>query len=560
MLCSLHIENLAVIKSLDIDFDSGFTAFTGQTGAGKSIIVDGINLLLGKKADKELIRAGESSAMVSGLFTGVGKKNLLRLSDVGITADEDGSFFIQRNISVDGKSQLKINGRTVSLSILRSVSEAFIDIHGQNDTNSLIDPRSHIEILDSFADNASLRAEYIRAYSEYDDIRKQIRSLREREQDRLRLAEILEYQINDIDALKLTPGEEDALVDKKLKVKNSERITKQAGFVFKALKGSERGSVSFLLDKSISALASLEDVIPAFKDYSEQLRDFLYRVDDIAEEVYAAIDGIDSDPTEKLNAIESRLDKISKIKRKYGYTVEDVLAFRDKAEAELSELRNSDEIIGDLTVKLDAARERALRFADELHERRERAAKLLETSVKQTLEFLDMPKVVFFASIKKNVSAAECVLSAEGYDGVEFFISANKGMDAQPLAKIASGGELARIMLALKSVLASKEETATLIFDEIDAGVSGKTARKIGIKMRELSSSAQIISVTHSAQIASLADSHLLISKSEVGDSVSTSVRSLDYEGRVTELSRILGGIDVTEAQRAAAVDMLIKK
>lgn len=560
MLCSLHIENLAVIKTLDIDFAQGFTAFTGQTGAGKSIIIDGINLLLGKKADKELIRAGESSAMVSGLFSGVGEKNLCALAEIGIAPDDEGSFFVQRTLFSDGRSQLKLNGRSISLSLLRSAASFLVDIHGQNDTHSLTDPKTHIDILDGFADNKELLSKYAVAFSEYDNIRKEIRSLNERERERERLSEILEYQINDIDSLKLTPGEEDALIDKKLKMKNSERITKQAGFVFKALKGSEKGSVSFLLDRSISSLTAISDVLPAFAEYSDRLREFLYQIDDIAEEVYAAIEDIDTDPTEKLNAIESRLDKISKIKRKYGYSVEEVLAFRDRAERELSELKNSDEVLRELTVRLEKARSEALDIAEKLHERRESAAREIEAAVKETLEFLDMPKVVFFASLKKNVSSGETVLSSLGFDNVEFFISANKGMDAQPLAKIASGGELARIMLAIKSVIADKEGVGTLIFDEIDAGVSGKTARKIGLKMSELSAVCQIISVTHSAQIASLADWHLLITKSEIENGVSTGVCSLDYDGRVAELSRILGGIDVTDAQRAAAVDMLAKK
>ena len=360
-----------------------------------------------------------------------------------------------------------------------------------------------------------------------------------------------------IDALNLHDGEEEELVDKKLKIKNSERITKQSSFAYKALKGSEKGSISYLLDRTSSALASIGDVIPEFSEYSEKLRDLLYQVDDIAEEVYAVIEDTEDDSTEKLNQIESRLDKISKIKRKYGFTIKDVLEFRDKAFAELEMLKNSDDVLKKLTVKAEEAYKNALKIADEIHKRRTENAKLLEKAVCETLEFLDMPKVTFIIDVKESFENGKKKLSKNGTDSVEFLISANRGMDAKPLSKIASGGELARIMLALKSVIADKDGVMTIVFDEIDAGVSGKTARKIGIKMQSLAKSTQLFCVTHSAQIASLADSHFLINKSDVNGITETTVKLLDFEGRVDELSRILGGINVTDAQRAAAVDML---
>ena len=372
-----------------------------------------------------------------------------------------------------------------------------------------------------------------------------------------RIKEILEYQIKDIDSVGLHPGEEEELVEKKVKIKNSEKITKNSEFAFKALKGSERGSVSYLLDRSISALTQLSDVVPQYSEYSEKLRDMLYQVDDIAEEVYAVIADIDEDPTGTLNEIESRLDKISKLKRKYGLTVEEVLAFREKAYSEYQSLENSDELIKELSAKEKKAYNEALVLAEELHGIRSKAAVELEGNLKETLEFLDMPKVVFFASLKESYSAGEKLLNKDGSDTVEFYISANRGAEPQPLAKIASGGEMSRIMLALKSVIADKDGVPTVIYDEIDAGVSGKTARKIGIKMKSLSENTQLFCVTHSAQIASLADSHFLISKSDVNGSTETSVRLLDREGRINELSRILGGIDVTDSQRAAAIDML---
>ena len=561
MLLSLHIENVAVVKSLDLDFKNGFTALTGETGAGKSVIIDSINLLLGKKSDKEIIRSGERAAMVSGLFGSFSEKTIAAISECGIELDDDGTLFIQRVLSTDGKSGVKINGRTVGLSVLKAISEYLIDIHAQSQTYSLTDPKVHIDIIDAFSSSDAILEEYKAAYEEYDNIRKQIKNITEKEQDRLRLSEILEYQISDIDKLSLKENEEEELIEKKLKIKNSEKISKQAGFAFKALKGSEKGSVYFLIDRTISALSSLSDVIPDFADYAEKLRDMLYRIDEIAEDVYAAVEDIDSDPTEKLNHIESRLDKISKVKRKYGSTIADVLAFRERAAEELEELKNYDDVLERLEKELARSYAKAISIADTLHKRRVEFAKLLENQVKESLEFLDMPKVVFFASVKVEISGSEKILNSQGYDKVEFFISANRGLDAQPMAKVASGGELARIMLSLKTVLADKDGGATmLVFDEIDAGVSGKTARKIGIKLLNLSKHVQIVSVTHSAQIASLADNHYLIKKSETDGTVSTGVYELDTNGRIEELSRILGGINVTDAQRAAACDMLKEK
>ena len=560
MLSSIHIENLAVIKSVDIDFSEGFSALTGETGAGKSIIIDSINLLLGKKAEKELIRNGESYAMVSGLFCDIPDVLKKNFSEVGVDVDEDGSMLIQRKISTDGKSQIKINGRSVSLSVLKSISSGLVNIHGQSDTHALTDSSNHIYILDTISGNGALLFEYGKAFSEYERIVREIKDITEREQERARYTEILEYQIKDIDDLNLKDGEEEELVDKKVKIKNSERITKQSGFTYKALKGSEKGSVSYLLERSITALTSICDVIPAFAEYAERLRDCRYQVEDIAEEVYATLDDDESDPTEKLNAIESRLDKISKIKRKYGLTVADVLSFRDKAFTELEKLKNSEDLIKSLEQEEKVAYKSAVTIAEKIHANRLRGAEVLERKVCETLEFLDMPKVVFMASVKENYDLGKRKLSRSGFDTVEFLISANKGLDPKPISKIASGGELARIMLALKSVIADKDGVMTIVFDEIDAGVSGKTARKIGIKMLSLAKTSQLFCVTHSAQIASLADSHYLITKQDVNGQTQTCVNSLDHIGRINELSRILGGINVTDAQREAAIDMLKEK
>lgn len=557
MLQSLHIENIAVIKSVDFDFSSGFMVLTGETGAGKSVVIDSINLLLGAKGGRDMIRTGESVAMVSGLFGDLSDFTVERLCEAGVTPAEDGTVLVQRSISIDGKTKVIVNGRSVGIAMLKSIMPYLVSVHGQTDTANLVNARNHIELLDLYAANESLLSEYRVAFSEYEKIKKEKNDVIRKSREGERIKEILEYQINDIDSANLHSGEEEELVDKKVKIKNSEKIIKNSEFAFKALKGSERGSVSYLLDRSVTALSQLSGVVPQFEGYAQTLRDMLYQIDDIAEEVYAVVSDIDDDPAATLNDIEARLDKISKLKRKYGLTVDEVLSFREKAYAEYQTLANSDDVIRELGEKETVAYNKALELANKLHSIRVEAAKGLEKSIKDTLEFLDMPKVVFFASINESYEAGEKVLNKDGSDSVEFYISANRGADPQPLSKIASGGEMSRVMLALKSVIADRDGIPTVIYDEIDTGVSGKTARKIGIKMLNLSQNTQLFCVTHSAQIASLADAHFLISKADYNGATETRVRELDYEGRVDELSRILGGIDVTDAQRAAAVDML---
>ncbi len=557
MLRSLHIENLAVIRKVDIDFSEGFIALTGETGAGKSIIINSINLLLGAKADKELIRTGEASATVSGVFGPVNERVMNSLTECGLSPDEDLNILIQRTVTADGKSTVKINGRTITLALLRMITSNLVSIHGQSDTADLTDVKKQLDLLDIHAENEILLSNYKEAYFELESIRREIEDISKKEHERERLMEILKYQIEDIEQHRLHDGEEEELIERKLKIKNSEKLTKNAGFAFKALRGSEKGSVSLLLDKSASALSQISDVIPKFEEYAETLRDMIYQVDDIAEEIYSEISNMEDDPEETLNDIESRLDKISKLKRKYGLTVRDILEFKDKAKSELETLDNAEFLIEELTKKEEIAYSRALDIANLLHENRVNSARTVETQVKSVLEFLDMPKVVFFASINVEYKNGKKLLHEHGFDNVEFFISANRGVDAQPLAKVASGGELARVMLAIKSVIANKDGTESVVFDEIDAGVSGKTARKIGVKMLEMSKKIQLFCVTHSAQIASLSDIHLLISKSDINGKTETSLKILDEAGRINELSRILGGIAVTDAQKRAAVDML---
>ncbi len=557
MLLSLHIENIAVVKCVDLDFTHGFSALTGETGAGKSVIIDSIHLLLGKKVDKDLIRTGENSMMVSGLFGDFSESILEKIYELGVQVDDDGNILVQRTVSRDGKGSVRLNTRAVSLSFLHELIPYLISIHGQSDTRSLTDPSKHLSYLDTYASLSSLLSEYKEVYHDYMTICSELEGIVASEADRERKMEMLAYQIRDIETLDLHEGEEEELIDKKVKLKSVERIQKNLGFTFKALKGLEKGSATFLVDRSITALTQLSDCVSESTSFAERLRECLYVIDDIAEEVYAILDDVESGMDMDINEIEHRLDQISKLKRKYGYSIEEILKYRDCAREEYLQLESSDDIISELTKKRDIAYKKALSLAEKLHDMRVVASKKLEKTVKETLQFLDMPNVVFFADIKEEYKQGEKVLNANGVDTIEFFISANRGADPQPLAKIASGGELARIMLAIKCALADKDGIPTLIFDEIDAGVSGKTARKIGMKMHELASVSQVICVTHSAQIASLADLHFLISKGVKGGATETSVQTLDREGRIDEISRILGGIDVTAAQRDAAIDML---
>lgn len=560
MLQSLHIENIAVIKQVDLEFSNGFMVLSGETGAGKSIIIDSLNLILGSKADKDLIRHGESSATVSALFTELSDESLMQCESLGIVNDEEKSILIQRSFGIDGRSGVRINGRTVNLSVLKQIAPGLVNVHGQTDSGALADSEKHIDVLDVYSSVEELKSEYREVYYRLEKIRRDIQDITKKESERERLKEILTYQIKDIDALKLHDGEEEELIDKKVKIKNSEKITKNSEFVYKALRGSEKGSVSYLIDRSITALTQLAGVVPAYEEYAIKLRDALSTVDDVAEEVYAVLEDFDDDPTASLNEIESRLDKISKLKRKYGLTVKDVLEFRDKAKEELDTLENYEGTLDSLRKEEEKLYKEALILADKIHEIRSESSVKLSDKICSILEFLDMPGVVFYVKIDCEQSDGKRILNKDGYDKVEFYISANKGADAQSLAKIASGGEIARVMLAIKSVIADKDGVSSVVFDEIDTGVSGKTARKIGLKMRAMSEGLQILCITHSAQIASLADTHFLISKGEVNGSTQTSVTTLDYNGRVKELSRILGGINVTDSQRAAAIDMLNEK
>jgi DNA repair protein RecN (Recombination protein N) len=554
MLKELCIENIAIVKKECVVFDKGFSVLTGETGAGKSIVIDSIGLIMGARASKELIRSGEDTASVSALFYNITEEEKERLSSLGFAPEEDNTLFIRREISVSGSSTAKINGKSVSMALLREVGEFLINIHGQHASQALLDEENHILYLDAMADNSSMLKEYGVIFAEYSEIREKIRELKKKESEKERTIELLKYQIADIDAIKPHVGEEEALEIKKKKIASAEKISKYSNLIYRALYQNEKGnSASDLIRKATDALTALSDVLPKSEEYINTLNDFMYRIEDIAETVYKECDVGVKNPTELLDKIETRLNAISKLKRKYGSSIEEVISFREKIAAELKALEHSEEMITDLANDLESVQVRLATKAKEISEKRKEAAKFFETRIVEELRFLEMSKVRFEIDISPLSEFA-----ANGKDAVSFLVSANPGEPLLPLSKIASGGELSRTMLALKCALADKEKTPTLIFDEIDTGISGKTSHKIGIKLKEVASrDTQVICVTHSPQIAATANTHFFVSKREIDGRTESSIRPLSYEERVTEIARIIGGVSVTAQTQAAAQDLL---
>ena len=563
MLDTLHIENIAVVREADITLGRGFTVLTGETGAGKSIIIDAINLLLGARPQRDLIRSGETTAVASAVFTDIPETLAAQMTDAGLRLDEDGGLFLQRAVQADGKASTRIGGRPVSVSTQKEFIGALIAIHGQHDNQQFLRPEMHIRYLDDFAGIEALLDDYTVLYHEYNEIRAKIRSLQKNEQEKARMAELLKYQIADIDAGKLKPKEEELLLAKRTKIRNAEKIAKQVKTILHALYRSEKGySAMEQLDRAITALDGMSEIMPEAAAFSEKLSEFRYEIEDIAGTVQAYAEDDEGDPTVLLDKIEGRLETISKLKKKYGATVEEVLAYRAKAFSDLDDITLSDEKIAALKEQL-SQKEKALTLsAEQLTAARKAAGKTLSVRIMEELRFLDMEKVRFEVGITplsgENGDGEMTRFGTRGCDNVEFLISTNPGEPLKPLDKIASGGELSRIMLAAKCVMAASEQISTMIFDEVDTGVSGKTSQKIGIKLKELGKTGcQVICVTHSAQIAALADAHLYISKHEVDGRVETSVRPLDEDGRIGELSRIIGGIEITDAIRATARELL---
>ena len=554
MLKSLHIENMAVVRCLDFEFDRGLTVFTGETGAGKSVITDCIKFLICNKISRELLRTGETRGLVNAVFSDLSDTALNKLADLGIDVS-DREITLERTVNSDGRSSCRIEGRGVSQQIMRKAGSVLITVHGQHESLRLSDEKERIDLIDTFSKTDEALNSYKEAYSSWKSVKNQISSLIQDSAELSRRKDMLEFQAKEISAAKLKPDEENLLVAERLKLQSAEKIKKHTDAAARTLYSNDKGiTASTLTLRAAEVLAKISDVMPELNELSARLRNCSYELDDISAELQQvlAVADIPSDPTKRLDEIETRLSLISTLKRKYGTTIEEILEFETKVKAELELLDTSDDKIAELTAAEKLLRADLTDKARNLSNERNRGALLIEKEVAETLRFLDMPKVIFTVSLTEKEHFDEF-----GKDNVEFMIAANSSEAMKPLSSSASGGELSRVMLAIKCAVAGADETDTLIFDEVDTGVSGKTSRKIGIKLKLAAGSSQVISVTHSAQIASLAHHHLLVSKEDVAGRNETKLIELDDVGRVEETARILGGINVSEAQRLAAIDMI---
>lgn len=560
MLLSLHIENIAIIRQLDIDFEQGFTALTGETGAGKSILIDSIGFLLGDRVQRELLRHGAKRAIVSGLFGSFSESELSFFDSLGIQTDEDGTLLLERSMVADGRSQCRINGRMVNLSLLREVTSSLVHIHGQSDTSLFAERLYALKTLDDYGTSDELLKEYKEAYRSLTDIQYALQEHNARESERLRLEDTLKRQIAEIRKAAPKVGEEEQLFEKKNRLKNAERVSKLATFSYHALKGSEKASALVVLERVRQSLAQLQEMIPSLTESLEILDSCIDSLDGMAENVLVYAEEGEEDPTEQLNKLESRLDVLYHLSKRYGGSVEACLEFLAKAEKDLDSLENFEdrrkELESDLQEALSAANERALL----LHEERKKSAAELGKRLEETLKNLDLPGIRLTLAVSLRQEGEMLAFQENGADEVCFLFSSSSGEHQESMLKVASGGEMSRVMLALRDALAEKSGVKTAIYDEIDTGVSGKTARKIGLKMRSAAKRGQVFCVTHSAQVASLADQHLLIHKHTVEGRSETAVTLLQGEDRTEEIARILGGIRVTDAQRTAALEMLTNR
>ena len=547
MLSLLHIENIAVIECADISFDRGFNVLTGETGAGKSIVIDAISAILGERAYRDMIRTGTERASVRAVFTEV--PEFPWFAENGVEYDPE--TVISREIHLDGKNICRVNGTLVNVSCLHKLGIQLINIHGQHDSAALFDEENHLAFLDAFADNGKLRASYGERYEAVARLRREISSLTMDEGEKLRRMENLKYQIAEIEKAELEPGEDDRLEERRKVLQNAEKLSNGMETAVECLYGGEDSDgASGLLAQAEYALARLSRFSDSFAALHDRVSDLMYQVQDAAEEVRDARDSL-SYSAEELEQIESRLDVIHKLRRKYGTTCEDILEYLDKAKKELDEIEFADDKLERLKKKLKKAEKEAWDAALALRENRQQGADTMSKRILSELAQLDMPRVQFACRF------TEAELTANGADAVAFYMSANAGEALKPLSRVASGGELARIMLAMKNVLAEKDQVATLIFDEVDTGVSGRAAQKVAEKLRSVAVHKQVLCVTHLPQLAALANTHLLIAKSERDGRTYTSVTPLDLEGRKRELARIIGGANITETTLKSAEEML---
>ena len=547
MLSLLHIENIAVIEQADISFDPGFNVLTGETGAGKSIVIDAISAILGKRAYRDMIRTGTNKASVRAVFTKV--PALPWFGENGVDYDEE--TVIQRDIFMDGKNVCRVNGTLVTVSILQKLGLQLINIHGQHDSATLFDEENHLRFLDAFADNEALLLDYREKFSAVSALRREIDRMTMDEGEKLRRMETLKYQVEEIEKADLKAGEDEELEQRRKLLQNSEKLSQGLEEASESLLGGDDSDgAAALLAQAAYALSRIARYSDDYTAFQERLTDLKYQVQDIADEVRDALEEL-SYSADELEQIEARLDIIHRLRRKYGTTCQEILEYLENARKELDEIEFADDRVEHLKKQLSVKEKAAWEAAMLLRKDRQEKGNLLSEKILSELRQLDMPRVQFQCRFR------ETELGADGADLVAFYLSANAGEDLKPLSKVASGGELARIMLSMKNVLAEKDAVDTLIFDEVDTGVSGRAAQRIAEKLRALAQHKQVLCVTHLPQLAALADTHMLIAKSEHDGRTFTTVTPLDREGRKQELARIIGGTNITEITLKSAEEML---
>lgn len=550
MLELLHIENIAIIEAADIEFAPGFNALTGETGAGKSIVIDSLSAVLGQRTSRELIRTGAEKAFVSAAFSGMAPE---LTEELGIQPEADGTLLLQREIQTDGKNVCRVNGRPVTVGQLRALGARLLNIHGQHDGQQLLDEEQHIVYLDSFGRVESLAITYAEKYKNFTDIRRKIGALQMDEAEKARRVDTLQYQIEELRRAKLTPGEEEELTARRGMLRNAEKFLDAVAGADYALNGDDSGGGALsALRQAQDALGGVRHLDDAFGQLYERLGEAYSEVYDIAATVEDKRGELDVSPGE-LDRVESRMDLLYRLKKKYGATVEDMLDYQARCEAELAQIEDAGDTLARLEQALSKAEKEARQAAQALSDARKAAAEQLTSQILAELQQLDMGKIRF------AVDFAEKPLDSDGMDTVRFLMSANVGEELRPIHKIASGGELARIMLAMKNVLSEQDHVGTMVFDEVDTGVSGRAAQKVAEKMARISRRKQVLCVTHLPQLAAMADTHFSVEKGERGGRTYTEVRRLDREQRRRELARLTGGSHVSQTMLDGAEELLVQ-
>ncbi len=563
MLLQLDIHNIALIDEVSIELSRGLNVLTGETGAGKSIIIDSINAILGERVSREIIRTGSEKALVEAVFQIDHESFQDVLDEMGMEPEEDGTLILSREIAQSGRNTCRVNGKMVAVSFLKTIGERLIDLHGQHDNQSLLKTEMHIELLDSFGgEKLQLsKLEYTSVLEQYREIKAKLKELSGDPGQRERKIDLLKYQINEIKEARLKKDEEERLNKQKLLLVNAEKITGSLSQVYNLLSSGEQGgrTATDIMHEALSYLTAISRLEQEYEDLYKRFEDILYQLNDLTDDVRKQNEMIEYNPA-LLEEIEERLDMIYKLKRKYGDSILEICQYCDSAEKQLDEMLKSDETVAALKAKRSEVEKLLYEAAVRLHNERMKASELLESKICEQLDDLEMKKSQFKVDIQfdaGNEGSGERKYSQNGLDKIEFLISANPGEPLKPLAKIASGGEMSRIMLAIKTILAQVDQLPTMIFDEIDIGISGRAAQKVGEKLSYISMGHQVICVTHLAQIASMADHHFLIEKIMEEKHTKTIVSKLNDGNRIKEIARLIGGTASTETSLKYAREML---